>query len=66
MTGSINWRHLMENYRGKWVALAEDEITVLASGATAREAHEAVAQNPGQHFLYRVPETFDLFTGYAV
>jgi Family of unknown function (DUF5678) len=66
MTRSINWTHLMENYRGQWVALADDEITVLASGATAREAHEEAAQNPGQHFLYRVPETFDLFAGYAV
>ena len=53
----------MENYRGKWVALAEDEVTVLAAGATAREA---AAQKPCQHFLYRVPETFNLFAGYAV
>ena len=66
MTRSINWTHLMENYRGQWVALAEDEVTVLASGATAREAHEAAAQDPGQHFLYRVPETFDFFAAYAV
>ena len=56
----------MENYRGKWVALAEDEVTVLAAGATAREVHEAAAQKPCQHFLYRVPETFNLFAGYAV
>lgn len=56
----------MENYRGQWVALGEDEITVLAVGATACEAHEAAAQKAGQHFLYRVPETFDLFAGYAI
>ena len=66
MTRSINWTHLMENYRGQWVALAEDEVTVLAAGATAREVHEAAVQQSGQHFLYRVPETFDLFAGYAV
>jgi len=30
-----NWTHLFEKYRGKWVALAEDETTVLAAAETA-------------------------------
>ena len=35
-----DWTHLFELYRGKWVALADDETTVLASGASAKEVHE--------------------------
>ena len=38
-----DWTHLFENYRGKWVALAKDEITVIGSGASAKEAHAAHA-----------------------
>lgn len=66
MAKTINWTHLVEQHRGMWVALAEDETTVLATGRTAKEAHDAVATLPGHHFLYRVPETLDLFAGYAI
>jgi len=66
MSNAIDWTHLSENYRGKWVALADDDTTVIAVGDTAKEAHEAAAKKPGRHFLYQVPETLDLFVGYAV
>jgi hypothetical protein len=45
MAQPIDWTHLFEKYRGKWVALADDEVTVLGSSATAKEAHAAIAQN---------------------
>lgn len=61
-----DWTHLFEHYRGQWVALAEDETTVLAAGATAKEAHEAAQKKALLHFLYRVPETLDLFAGYEI
>lgn len=32
-----DWTHLFEKYCGKWVALADDETTVVASGATAKK-----------------------------
>ncbi len=35
---AIDWTHIYKKYKGKWVALAQDEITVLASGKTAKEA----------------------------
>lgn len=66
MVRPINWIHLIERHRGMWVALAEDETTVLAAGKTAKEAHDTAAKLPGHHFLYRVPETTDLFVGYAI
>ncbi len=53
----------MEHYRGKWVALADDETTVLASAPTAKEAHRAALQHSSSPILYHVPETLDLFAG---
>ena len=53
----------MEHYRGKWVALADDETTVLAAAPTAREAHEAALRKSTSPILYHVPETLDLFAG---
>lgn len=64
MAKAKNWMPLVQEYRGKWVALAEDEMTVLASGATAKEAHEGARTS--LHYLYRVPDTLDAFAGYEV
>ena len=61
-----NWTHLFEKYRGKWVALAEDETTVLAAADTAKEAHTAGLKHSRLPILYQVPETLDLFAGYAI
>lgn len=58
-----DWTHLFENYRGKWVVLAEDETTVRGSGNTAREAY-AAAHNRG--ILYRVPTRLENFAGYGI
>jgi hypothetical protein len=58
-----DWTHLFEKYRGKWVVLEEDEVTVRASGNSAREAYEA-AHNHG--ILYRVPNRLENFVGYAL
>ena len=63
MAKATNWTHLMEQYRGKWVALADDETTVLAAAATAKEAHQAALHRSKSPILYQVPETFDLFAG---
>jgi len=63
-TMARDWTHLFENHRGKWVALAEDEVTVLAAAPSARQAHEAAGT--GLHFLYRVPDTLDAFVGHEV
>jgi hypothetical protein len=60
-----NWTHLFEKYRGKWVALAEDETTVLAAADTAKEARDAALKRSSLPILYQVPEALDLFAGYA-
>jgi hypothetical protein len=61
-----DWTHLFEQYRGQWVALAEDETTVLAAADTAKDAHAAALKHGPLPILYRVPETLDAFAGYAL
>jgi hypothetical protein len=33
----IDWRHLYNRYKGQWVALANDEESVIAAACTAKE-----------------------------
>jgi hypothetical protein len=56
-----DWTHLFERYRGQWVALADDETTVLAAAATAKAAHAAALKRSETPLLYRVPDTLEAF-----
>lgn len=40
--------------------------TVLGVGDTAKEAHRAGLKRSSLPILYQVPETLDLFAGYAL
>jgi Family of unknown function (DUF5678) len=61
---SKDWSRLFANYRGQWVALADDEVTVLAAAATAKDVLAAsAAKGAADPILYRVPETLDTFAG---
>jgi len=37
---AIDWTKIYKNYRGKWVALKDDEQTIVASGETLKEVME--------------------------
>jgi hypothetical protein len=43
---TINWTKIYKKYKGQWVALAEDEETVVASSKNAKDAYEQ-AQKKG-------------------
>lgn len=34
-----NWTEISKKYKGQWVALAEDEMTVVAASKDAKEAY---------------------------
>jgi len=60
----INWTNIQKKYKGLWVALADNERTVIASGKTAREALErAQAKSRQTPFLARMPEKISPFIG---
>jgi hypothetical protein len=52
-----DWSLLFANYHGQWVALGDDEVTVLAAAPTAKEALAASASKGAPApILYRVPD----------
>lgn len=59
-----DWSKLYKKYKGLWVALAEDEETVLGFGATVQEAvKNAHKTSPKTPFLTRVPENLNAYVG---
>jgi hypothetical protein len=53
---AINWTKIYNKYQGLWVALKDDQKTVIASGKTVREVmKKAKAKNFEQPILMRVP-----------
>jgi hypothetical protein len=61
---AIDWTQIYEKYKGLWVALKDDEKTVVGSGKTAREALEsAVKKGYDEPILTRMPQTLMPFVG---
>ena len=61
-----DWTKLLKTYKGKWVALAEDETTVLGAGGTARSALLAAKKKSNTiPYLTRVPEKIVSYVGGA-
>jgi hypothetical protein len=64
---AIDWTKIYKKYKGLWVALEEDEITVVASGKTAKEAWEKAQQKGSKKpILTRMPEKMVTYVGYYV
>lgn len=60
----IDWTHIYKNYKGLWVALMDDEVTVITSGKTAKEVWQK-AQKKGfkEPILMNVPQRLTYFVG---
>jgi len=59
-----DWTQLYKKYKGKWVALASDEVTVLGSGMTVLEAmKEARSRTETTPYLTHIPETLNAYVG---
>lgn len=59
-----DWTKLIKAYKGLWVALAEDETTVLGAGKTVNAALLAAKKkSPKMPFLTRVPEKIVSYVG---
>jgi hypothetical protein len=59
-----DWRKLYQQYKGQWVALKDDEQTVLASGHSLKEvAEKAKALGYARPLLTRMPDDLSYFVG---
>lgn len=59
-----DWTKLIKAYKGLWVALAEDETTVLGAGKTVNAALLAAKKkSPKMPFLTHIPEKIASYVG---
>ena len=53
---TIDFTQILAKYKGQWVALDDDEITVISSGETAKDAQKgAISKGKGNPILFKVP-----------
>jgi hypothetical protein len=63
---AIDWTNIYEQYKGLWVALKEDEQTVVGSGKTLQEALEEASDNGyDEPIVTRMPKDLTYFIGAA-
>lgn len=64
---AIDWTKIYKKYKGLWVALKDDESTVIASGKTAKEAlDKAYKKGYNNPILTRMPEKLVTYIGYGL
>lgn len=61
---AIDWTEIYKEYKGLWIALKDDEKTVVAFGATAKQALEK-AQKKGYRkpILTKMPQKLIPYVG---
>lgn len=64
---AINWTKIYKKYKGLWVALLKDEITVVGYGKTLKEARARALKNGHPHPIFtRMPSNLSAFIGGAL
>ncbi len=64
---AINWSSIYKKYKGLWVALAQDEKTVLAVSKTAKEAFNNAKKSGYQKpILTKMPQKLVNYVGSAL
>ncbi len=62
---ALDWTKLYKKYKGMWVALDPDEVTVLGVGKTLKEAlSKAQKKHSGvMPYLTRMPDDLNAYVG---
>lgn len=62
-----NWTKLFKDYKGLWVALKDDEITVIASGAKLPDViRSAEIKGFAKPILTKIPKNDVIYIGTAL
>ena len=62
---ALDWTKIYKKYKGMWVALAPDEVTVVGSGKTLKEAiTKAEKKGFMQPIVNRMPVTLTSYVGF--
>lgn len=64
---AIDWTNIYKKYKGLWVALADDEKTVIAFGETAMDAlKNAKKEGYKNPILSKMPERLVTYVGFGL
>ncbi len=64
---AIDWTQIYKKYKGMWVALLDDEITVVGHGKTLKEAKEKALENGHDHPIFtKMPADNSSYIGGAL
>ena len=64
---TIDWTHIYKKYKGLWVALKDDEVTVISSGKTLDEtAKKAEQRGFKEPIFFKVPKKLTYFVGATI
>ena len=59
-----DWSKIYKSHKGKWVALAKDEETVLATGTTLRQTRDgAIKKGHLDPIMTRIPDNLATYVG---
>lgn len=63
---AIDWTKIFKKYKGLWIALKDDEKTVISSGKTAKEAwNKALKSGYKNPILTKMPTKILPYVGYG-
>lgn len=63
---AVDWTKIFKKYKGLWVALKDDEKTVVSSGKTAKEAwNKAKEAGYEKPILTKMPTKIVPYVGYG-
>lgn len=61
---ATDWTHIYKKYKGLWVALQDDEVTVISAGKTLDEASEMAEKKGFKNPIFlQVPQKSTYFVG---
>lgn len=60
---AIDWSDIYKKYKGLWVALKDDEITVIAAGKDAKKVWEKAKKLYPDPILTKMPKKLTYFVG---
>ncbi len=65
--GAQDWSEMYRTYAGKWVALADDEETVIAADENLKRVVELSGKKGHpKPILHRIPDELVTFMGYEI
>jgi hypothetical protein len=62
---AIDWSNIYKKYKGLWVALKSDEITVITAGKDAKKVWQEAKKKYPEPILTKMPNKLVTYVGFG-